>query len=106
LCGAEPISQGTLEIARELIAGLIPSQSKKLPDAAPSADGSIGFEWWNGNSHLFIDVGPGKAVFAYLNLGGEQPIEEHFVWGEPNLLKALAMLFRRLYAVDAALVVL
>lgn len=51
--GAEPILPETLRLARAIAALL-----QKPPDDAPSADGTVGFEWVNGRHKIFMDVGP------------------------------------------------
>jgi len=67
--GAKPIKAETLAIARTL-AGLFAS----APDAAPGADGSVGFEWVGSNSKVFLDVGP-DTIHFYVRVGDVTMVE-------------------------------
>ncbi len=63
---ADPITQGTIDAARELI-GALPTDVAP-PDVAPGADGTIGLEWISDSGplrKLYLDVGPGKVWRAY-----------------------------------------
>jgi hypothetical protein len=64
--GADPISSETCKAARAF-RRLLPRQIS-LPDIAPGADGTIGFEWREGppSSRKFtlVDIGPGDLISA------------------------------------------
>lgn len=64
--GAHPIAQETIDTARSIYR-MLPAEWDD-PALAPSADGSIGFEWDREDGPirtLFLDVGPGKVWRAY-----------------------------------------
>lgn len=58
--GAEPISRETLEAAFALEELL-----KQKPWPAPGSDGSIAFEWHNGDDTLIITVKPYLSMQAF-----------------------------------------
>ena len=96
------ISPRTLRAAREAIRTL----DSKIPDpaAAPSADGTIGLEWWNGDACVYADFGPNDRIRTYINLGDGTPSEEdQFRWGEAGSELRLSNLLRRLYRRQSAL---
>ncbi len=98
--GAQRISAEVLSIACELINSVL--KSLPLPDAAPGADGTIGLEWWNGDSRVFVDVGPTREVRTYIQLVSGEDSEEQFQWGDSGLVAHFDLLFRKLYG-DAAI---
>lgn len=61
---AEPIDGATIEAARMLNSLLPPRVA--VPDIAPGASGSIGFEWRGDlagdTSYLLVEIGPGTCV--------------------------------------------
>jgi hypothetical protein len=64
--GAEPISQETIDAAREFLT-LIPNTLGD-PEIAPGADGTVDLEWVLRDGalrKLFIDIGPGRLWTAY-----------------------------------------
>lgn len=64
--GAQPITQETIDTAKSIYR-MLPAEWND-PALAPSADGSIGFEWDKEDGPirtLFLDVGPGKVWRAY-----------------------------------------
>jgi hypothetical protein len=94
--GAEPIQKKTLEIAYELINRTL--ASFPLPDPAPGADGTIGFEWWNGRDYFFLDLGPGDEVRTLYEFGNSISKEEVFRWGDEKLNTQLELCLAKLYA--------
>jgi hypothetical protein len=89
---AVPITSETIVLARLLLKN---SEVFGAPDAAPGADGSVGLEWWNGAGRLFVDIGPGKKIIVYTNLGN--PVERPFQWGDEQLVPYLARQFALLF---------
>jgi hypothetical protein len=93
---AAPISETSITAAREAARAL---QSTGFdPAIAPGADGTIGFEWWNGTACVYADFGPTNRVRTYLNLGDGTPSEKDDLWwtGERSA-KILVALLERLY---------
>ena len=83
---ALPISKKVVAEAQSLLS-LLMLDSHPAPDVAPSADGSIGMEWWNGNARVFVDVGPEQLIRLYFNPGNGEPYEEEpIAWGQRNLM--------------------
>lgn len=66
--GADPIHPETLQVAFALEEIL-----KNKPWPSPGSDGSISFEWHNGNHTLIISVGPstaGQTLSLYAHILG------------------------------------
>jgi hypothetical protein len=61
---AAPISKDTVDAARRFNSQI--PRSDRMPDVAPGADGTIGFEWRFGPSDsrdfVLVDIGPGDRV--------------------------------------------
>jgi hypothetical protein len=92
---AEPISPETLEAARDAIRSL--SGEWPPPHAAPAADGTIGFEWWNDRACIYADFGPEDMVHTYINMGDGTPSEEDsFRWRHPVSRERFTRLLGRL----------
>ena len=91
----EAIKPETVRIATDLVKLCLPD--RPLPDAAPSGDGTIGLEWWNGECHFFVDVTPDGSILTYLDVADGEPSEEQFKWGEPELASYLGRCFAALY---------
>lgn len=96
--GARAISAVVLSHSREVIEILM-EYGIPPPDIAPSADGSIGMEWWQADKRVFVDVGPEAVTRVYLNLGDGTPHKEETIeWATgtraitPRILQALALL--------------
>lgn len=94
---AAPISIECVQVAQNLLAELL-SCGRKLPDIAPSPDGSIGMEWWNGNARVFLDIGPENVVRIYFNPGDGQSYEEEAIeWRQPNITGKINHQLEKLY---------
>ena len=94
---ATPISPECLKIAQDLLVDLL-SCGRRLPDIAPSPDGSIGMEWWNGKARVFLDIGPENIVRIYYNPGDGQPYEEEPIeWRQRNITSKINNQLEKLY---------
>ncbi|HTW36577.1 MAG TPA: hypothetical protein VMD53_18305 [Rhizomicrobium sp.] len=94
---AKPISGLAISVAREA-ALTLESSGLPSPAIAPSADGSIGFEWWNESACVYVDFGPESRVQTYINLNDGTPSErDSFWWTGENSARYLARLLERLY---------
>lgn len=93
--GAVPISDDSLKSAKDFVLGILKA-GYELPDIAPSADGSIGMEWWNGEACVFADVGPERITRIYYNPSNNGKYsEEPISWSmgsETIVMKALVLL--------------
>lgn len=69
--GADPISSETLMLARRFL-NVVP-RWWPMPDIAPGADGTIGFEWRYGRSGhmIFVDIGPDGSIGGFV--AGSEP---------------------------------
>lgn len=93
--GAVPISDDSLKSAKDFVFGILKA-GYDLPDIAPSADGSIGMEWWNGEACVFADVGPKRTTRIYYNPSNNGKYsEEPISWSmgsETIVMKTLTLL--------------
>jgi hypothetical protein len=94
---AVPISPECVRIAQDLLVDIL-SCGRRLPDIAPSPDGSIGMEWWNGKARVFLDIGPENIVRIYYNPGDGQPYEEEPIeWRQRNITSKINSQLEKLY---------
>jgi hypothetical protein len=94
---AEPILTETIAAARSLLK-VLPSILGE-PDAAPAADGTIGFEWMPDEGplrKLFIDVGPRTVWRAYWRLANGTTGETQGLTSDLGISHTMTMLFRGL----------
>lgn len=94
---AEPITKETLERAREFLTDVIAS-TRRIPEISPSPEGSISFDWWNGDARLFIDIEATYSVRLFYSPGDPDVYKEEAIkWGDPRIRTLLLLYLDRLY---------
>jgi hypothetical protein len=95
---AEPVTAEVRAIAERICGHM--RDIADAPDVAPGVDGSIGMEWYRGESKVWVDVGPGTHIVTYYNFGPGFRGALEFDSFSPQLVSCLrsflSMLYQRL----------